>query len=205
MDCNFTTPTKIESVLSAFGSTPPASIRAVTAWVEQVGIWNQRVDLTAARSVDELADLMVADAACLAAHIAEGRRVVDVGSGAGAPGLPLALIRPDLEVTLVEPLQKRAALLRMIKGRHPELRLHIVQGRGEAQRERYDVAISRATLPPPKWLALGARLADEVWLLLARQEPPSLQGWRAVVDESYSWPLTAAERRIVCYRRATPT
>lgn len=174
----------------------------IARWVELVADWNQRIDLTAARSDEELVDLMVADSTLLAAELARDQRVVDVGSGAGAPGLPLALMRSDLHVTLVEPMQKRAALLRLVKGQNPTAKLAVFQGRGEAIRGRFDVAISRATLPPAEWLELGTRLADEVWVMLAAQEPPERPGWTIVKDRPYTWPLTGAARRAVAYRAA---
>jgi 16S rRNA (guanine527-N7)-methyltransferase len=85
-------------------------------WLERLKEWNARIDLTAARSDDELVDLMVADALVLAPHIPADARLIDVGSGAGAPGLALALLRPDLGVTLVEPVGKRSAFLRTVVG-----------------------------------------------------------------------------------------
>jgi 16S rRNA (guanine527-N7)-methyltransferase len=179
----------------------------LTAFVGRVAAFNAKMDLTAARGDDELVDLMLADALELAARIPEGARVVDVGSGAGAPGLPLAILRDDLEVTLVEPLQKRVSFLRVTVGalawpgaRRPK----VTRDRGEAvadRGERFDVAISRATLPPPSWLELGARLAPEVWVLLAQIEAPAREGLEVFDDVRYRWPLTDAERRAVRYRR----
>ncbi len=128
---------------------------------------------------------------------------MDVGSGAGAPGLALAIVRPDLEGVLVEPLDKRVAFLRRSTGSlasHLGSRVTVVRGRGEAlvaQRRTFDAAISRATLPPPEWLKLGVDLAPkgEVWVLLAQGESPSIAGWRAAEAVPYTWPLTGASRR----------
>lgn len=202
----------------------PRLVGPITSWIEAVASWNQQMDLTAARDDRELVDLMVADAAVLAAALgppagADRPAVVDVGSGAGPPGLPLGLLRPDLAVTLVEPKQKRAALLRMTLGRLASVaaqgretergqtaasgpRIQVLQARGEAVEGRFDVALSRATLAPPAWLELGAKLAPagDVWVLLAREAPPELEGWRQVREIAYRWPLTGAERRAVCYR-----
>ena len=58
-------------------------------WLDLLADWNKRIDLTAARSDAELGDLRLADAAQLATHIGPGARVVDDGTGAGAPGLIL--------------------------------------------------------------------------------------------------------------------
>lgn len=187
-------------------TVPQGVHRALGAWIGLVSTWNQRIDLTAARTRDELCDLMLADALVLAARLPAGARVVDVGSGAGAPGLPLAIVRPDLRLTLVEPLQKRVAFLRtaigsvLPAGARPE----VVRGRGEdltGRKETFDVAVSRATLAPEAWLALGSALAPagDVWVLLAREEPPATPG-RAIADDvRYAWPLTGAERRAVRY------
>jgi 16S rRNA (guanine527-N7)-methyltransferase len=190
-------------------SVTPEGVERLVGFVELVSTYNAKIDLTAARSDDELVDLMVADALVLAAHLPERARVVDVGSGAGAPGLPLALIRPDLDVTLVEPLHKRVAFLRTAIGAllaSSTTRPRVERARGEdmhARGARFDCAISRATLAPKAWLSLGARLAQhEVWVLLARDEPPELTAWTAATDLRYRWPLTAAERRVV---RFVPT
>ena len=102
---------------AALGATLDARTASnVGTWLERLEEWNARIDLTAARSPEELVDLMLADALVLAPRIAADARVVDVGTGAGAPGLALALLRPDLRVTLVEPLGKRAAFLRTVIG-----------------------------------------------------------------------------------------
>jgi 16S rRNA (guanine527-N7)-methyltransferase len=181
-----------------------AARRAIAAWIDLLASWNARVDLTAARSDDELVDLMVADALVLASRVPEGASVIDVGSGAGAPGLPLAIARPDLRVTLVEPLQKRVAFLRTAVGSilTPGARPTIERGRGEdlvKRGARFDVAISRATLAPERWIALGGALAPDVWVLLAREEPPAIEGRRVVDDVRYRWPLTGADRRAARY------
>ncbi len=177
------------------------------AFLELVSTWNLKMDLTAARNPDELADLMLADAVVLSRHLPEGARAVDVGSGAGAPGVPLALLRPDVRLTLVEPLQKRVSFLRTAVGslvHVSEERPRVLRSKGEEVRdggERFDVALSRATLAPPAWLELGASLASgEVWVLLAKDEPPELPGWEPTLDERYAWPLTGAQRRVVRYQ-----
>jgi 16S rRNA (guanine527-N7)-methyltransferase len=197
--------TRVARVLA--GGPPEAIVAAgaIGSWLSLVRAWNARIDLTAARSDDELVDLMVADAAELASRLPAGARVVDVGSGAGAPGVALAVLRPDLRVTLVEPLQKRVAFLRTVVGSvfgapgRPE----VVRARGEdlAGAKAFDVAVSRATLTPPAWLALGHALAPggDVWVLLARDDPPALDGREVADDLRYAWPLTGAERRAVRY------
>jgi len=186
------------------------AVPRAAAWLDLIATWNAKVDLTAARHTDELVDLMLADGFVLARHLSPGCRLVDVGSGAGGPGLAISLARPDLTVTLVEPLQKRVAFLRTVLGQ-PTMadhapRVRVVRQRGEdARGESFDVAVSRATLAPAAWLALGAELVvatGAVWVLLAREPAPQMEGWRVTHDESYRWPLTGAERRAVRFERS---
>ena len=201
-------PHLLTSTLS-IAPAPTAAAGPLAQWLDLLREWNRRIDLTAARTDEELEDLMLADAHLLATlqaggepAVAPGARVVDIGSGAGAPGLALALMRPDLEVTLVEPLAKRSSFLRTVLGSLGRTDVTLVRGRGDdvAKKGRaFDVAISRATLPPPAWVPLGLTLATTCWVLLAREQPPEIAGAASDLDVSYEWPRTKAARRAVRY------
>lgn len=203
----------ISRVAGAFGTALDENAsRRVATWFDLIATWNAKVDLTAARTAEELADLMLADAFVLARHEPTGRTVVDVGSGAGGPGLALHVARPDLAMTLVEPLQKRVSFLRTVMGqwgrRTGSGSLHVVRARGEDlpnSQAPFETAVSRATLPPDPWLRLGERLVSRegaIWVLLARESPPELGGWKIGVDVPYVWPLTGAPRRALRYERS---
>ena len=74
--------------------------------------------------------------------------IVDVGSGGGAPGIPLAAALPDREVTLLEAEERKAAFLRRWEARLPNLR--VVRGRAEEQQtDRFGVAVAKALAQPP--------------------------------------------------------
>ncbi len=181
-------------------------LEPVADLLDWVVSWNARMNLTAARSPEELVDLYLADSVLLAAgaRIASANeRWVDVGSGAGAPGLALALLAPSIELTLVEPRVRRVAFLRTALGRLGRTEVRVERRRsGELPARNWDIAVSRATLPPAEWLTEGARLAKQaVWVLLARSGPPSLEGWHVHHDLGYRWPLTQAERRAVLFVR----
>jgi 16S rRNA (guanine527-N7)-methyltransferase len=180
-----------------------ACLKALGQLLELVVLWNRRVDLTAARSAEELVDLYLSDAWVLAASDADDAASwIDVGSGAGAPGLVLQLFRPERPLTLVEPRSKRVAFLRTAVGQL-RLRTKVVAERSDALGASCcDVAVSRATLPPEQWLAEGARLARRsVWVLLARGAAPSRPGWQVASEVDYEWPLTHAPRRALCFSR----
>lgn len=181
-----------------------AEARLLT-WLELLHQWNQRIDLSAARNDEELVDLCLADAFAMTGVIPQGSRVVDVGSGAGAPGLPLALLRPDLDMTLVEPAAKRVSFLRTVIGTIGT-KVTVVRGRGEdliKATPNYDLAVSRATLAPEAWLGLGSKLVlkgqGRVIVMLAREEPPVWPDTKMVSRMHYEQPLTGAKRNICIY------
>jgi 16S rRNA (guanine527-N7)-methyltransferase len=181
---------------------PPQALPQLVTWLDLVVAWSERVDLTAARDADALVDLLLADAALLASTGPTGS-AIDVGSGVGAPAIPLAILRPALALTLVEPRQRRAAFLRTSCGSlsRPDIRLLRTRSM-EVESGIAELALSRATLPPPLWLREGARLAQrEVWVLLGQDEPPALTSWHIDLDLNYAWPLTGRRRRAVRYAR----
>jgi 16S rRNA (guanine527-N7)-methyltransferase len=184
-----------------------AALERLRRLLELVVIWNQRVDLTAARSPEELVDLYLADALVLAASAGKSEQSwLDVGSGAGAPGLVLQLLQPELRLRLVEPRAKRVAFLRTAIGQLLSLAPEVVAGRSDSLPEGVcDVAVSRATFPPEEWLLEGARLSRaEVWVLLARGATPSCPGWALTQQVDYEWPLTRVARRALRYARTRP-
>lgn len=183
-------------------AVPDAARQQLVSWLDLVVAWSERVDLTAARDNETLADLLLADAALLASTQVTGS-IIDVGSGVGAPAIPLAILSPGSTLTLVEPRERRAAFLRTSCGalERPDIRLLRMRSM-EVETGVAELAISRATLPPPLWLREGARLAQRaVWVLLGQDEPPALPSWHADLDLSYDWPLTGGRRRAVRFVR----
>jgi 16S rRNA (guanine527-N7)-methyltransferase len=100
------------------------------------------------READRLWERHLLNSAAIAELLAEGARVADIGSGAGLPGIPLALARPDLRVTLIEPLLRRSDFLHEVID-ELEIDVTVVRGRAEerAVREQVgdmDAVVSRA-------------------------------------------------------------
>jgi 16S rRNA (guanine527-N7)-methyltransferase len=110
----------------------------------------------------------VLNSVAVAAFVPSDSTVVDVGSGAGLPGIPLAIARPDLRVTLLEPLLRRATFLSQAA---EELglggRVTVVRGRAEEQTSTYDVATCRAVAPLERLLGWCAPLFLPFGQLLA--------------------------------------
>jgi len=83
--------------------------------------WNQKLDLTSVAEPDQVARRHFLESFFAATHVPSAtRKLMDIGSGAGFPGIPIKILRPETEVTLVEPRVRRAAFLRTVAA---ELRL----------------------------------------------------------------------------------
>ena len=113
------------------------------------------VDILASRGVDwgligpreigRLWERHILNSIALESLIPEGCRVADVGSGAGLPGIPLAILRPDLEMTLIEPMLRRSNFLtEAIDELGLDDRVSVVRGRAEDADLHVDVVVSRA-------------------------------------------------------------
>ena len=100
------------------------------------------------REKDRLWDRHILPCALTQSLYEEGKTVVDVGSGAGLPGVPLAIARPDLEITLLEPLLKRSTFLREVVDKLKLGNVHVARGRAEDKPiGKMDYATSRAVAP----------------------------------------------------------
>lgn len=137
------------------GATPDS---AVDAFGERVGIAQRYATLLAGagvergllgpREVERIWDRHILNSAAVAELLGAGERVIDIGSGAGLPGIPLAIARPDLEVVLLEPLLRRSEFLNEVVD-ELGLAVEVVRSRAEEPgvRDRFgsrDAAVSRA-------------------------------------------------------------
>lgn len=151
--------------------------------------YNQRMDLTAVLSEDERIDRHDLDSAAPLSHglLAPGTRVIDVGTGAGFPGMPLLILRPDLRMTFLDALQKRIGFLQDALARLG-LSAQTLHARAEdaarlpEHREQYDVAVSRAVA--------GAATLQELMLPFVRQGGLSI----AFKGPGLAQEMTAARR-----------
>ena len=139
------------------------------------------------REVPRLWDRHLLNCALLAEAVGRDARVCDVGSGAGLPGLVLAVARPDLEVTLVEPLLRRTTFLsEAVATLGLGDRVRVERARAEALhgRARFDVVTCRAVAPLPRLLAWCMPLVAGRGVLLAmkgRSLPEEIRQARPVL------------------------
>ena len=148
-------------------------IKAFALYQDMLQDWNSRMNLTAITQPEEVASKHFADSVLPAALLPPGAKVIDVGTGAGFPGLPLRILRPDIQLTLLDSLQKRIGFLTALcqaLGFADVALLHARAedaGRDPALRGRFHIALSRAVAPFPVLLeGLGPQLEGEIARLL---------------------------------------
>jgi 16S rRNA (guanine527-N7)-methyltransferase len=134
------------------------TVRAFEVYCRELEIWNANINLISVRSPDEILWRHFADSLAGVAVVDDylrtknppTLRVADIGTGAGFPGIPIKIVRPDIKLTLVESITKKCAFLEHIA---EQLSLQGVTifneraenlGRDTAHREKYDIVLSRA-------------------------------------------------------------
>jgi len=179
-----------EVAASVFGAGLPGAERYV-ARLASDGVTR---GLIGPREVPRLWERHVLNSAAVAEAVPEGARVVDVGSGAGLPGIPLALARPDLRMTLVEPMARRVEFLEEVAG---ELGAawRVVRGRAEERSVvtavgPVDVVTARAVAALPRLVGwcrgllrpgaqlvalVGARALEELPTMLPELEAAGMR------------------------------
>lgn len=167
--------------------------------VEMLVDENQRQNLVSAASLEQVWRRHIVDSAQLLPHVPRGTSLpwMDLGTGAGFPGLVIAALRPDTEVIMVESRNRRIEWLERARIAMGLDRARVVGQRLELVESQPCSAISaRAFAPLEKLLALSSRFStsDTIWLLpkgrSARQELDDLRNWRHVfhVEQSFTDP-----------------
>ena len=133
--------------------------------------WNARTNLTAIREPAEIVTRHFGESLFLGRHLAAERSLLDLGSGAGFPGIPVQILRPDLQVTLAESQNKKATFLREAL-RVLELPAEVWGGRAEelGSDYRFDAVTLRAVDKPELAIATAARLAPALYLLTTNDQ-----------------------------------
>lgn len=171
--------------LTALGiALPEAAQLKLLAFRDLLLKWNRTYNLTALRDPQQVISHHLLDALAILPHVGAGP-LLDVGSGGGLPGIPLAIARPDLSVTLVDTVQKKATFLQQAAIELELKSVAVHHARVEEMRGQYAQISSRAfaelarfislthhlLAPGGRWLAMkGARPDDEIKALPAGSE-----------------------------------
>ncbi len=137
--------------------------------------WNQKMNLTSIVEEPEVIEKHFLDSSlCAVDYSFEGRKVIDIGSGAGFPGAVIALLFPTSSVTLLDATKKKFIFLQTVKDELKLDNLHFLEGRVEdlkKERETFDVAISRGFASMRVFAEVGAPLIYVTGTLIAMKGP----------------------------------
>jgi 16S rRNA (guanine527-N7)-methyltransferase len=201
---------KLAEGIAALGlETAPALAARLLAFGELLLKWNRVYNLTAIRSPGEVVTHHLLDSLAVLPWLQEARTLADVGSGAGLPGIVLALARPDMTVVSVESVGKKASFQQQAKIELKIDNLTVVNARvEEADVEKCDAVISRAFSSLADFVRLAGHLARDGGALYAMkgarpdEEIAALPaGWRVEAVRELAVPGLDAERHLLTLRR----
>lgn len=169
--------------------------------------WNKVHNLTAVRDADEMVVLHLLDSLVVLPFI-DGKALLDVGSGAGLPGIPLAICLPELKVTVIDSNNKKVSFMRQAKAELGIENLEVLGGRVEeiAPNRKFDMVISRAFSDLDLFISLTHQLCDAQgkWLAMKGVYPEAElaeleknTGITASKIEELKVPGLAAQRHLV--------
>lgn len=149
--------------------------------------WNRAFNLTTVIDPIEVYEKHFADSVVPIRYIYEHERIVDIGTGAGFPGIPIKILRESVDVTLVEATAKKVSFCEHVIRELALQGIKIVQGRAEAKDlqknlGRFDVVISRATLKLPEYVRVGSQYVKNGGRLIAMLGA----GWVDDLDDAIS-------------------
>ena len=211
----------LEAGLPALG-LDTAAIPALERFAEMLLQRNRVMNLTAITEPRDVAALHLLDSLALISLAGlEGGSAVDIGTGAGFHGLPLAIVRPRLQVTLLDSLGKRVGFLREVCETLGVTNAECVQGRAEEfaaeRREVYDWAVSRAVAALPVLCELCLPLVRVGGCFLAMKSSHTeaeieqaggavrILGGRIAWIRDYTIPTTEVVHRVVCVEKVAGT
>ena len=145
-----------------------AQQQQLTQYLSLLLKWNRAFNLTAVRDPSDMVSRHLLDSLSILTLL-QGTRILDVGTGPGLPGIPLAIARPDSTFVLLDSNGKKTRFVRQVKMQLTLQNVEVIQGRVEAYRSHipFDTLVCRAFAPLQKILSLTSHLLSEQALLLA--------------------------------------
>lgn len=147
-----------------------AQKKGFSLYIENLLLWNQRINLVSSKDMGRLAQrhLLESLAPLKLIPLREGEKVLDLGSGAGFPGLPLKIMRPDLFLSLAESTRKKVLFLQKVVALLSLSQIEVLWKRGEElEGGQWDLILSRAALRIDELLPLSLSLLRKGGRLLS--------------------------------------
>lgn len=174
--------------------------------------WNAHINLTGITAPEEILEKHLLDAVAVLPDVTTATTLLDVGAGAGIPGVPLAIMAPSLHVQLVDAVSKKVSFIKSVAatlGLSDRVRARHATLAGEPQREgveRADRVICRAVMELPAWLDLARPYVKDGGQVLAMvataQDPDSVaraHGYRLMSERSFELPFSGARRAVLAF------
>jgi 16S rRNA (guanine527-N7)-methyltransferase len=188
-----------------------AAIGRFQSYLDTLLFWRARLSLTTAATPQEIVRVHILDSLALCRFVQPGMRLADLGSGAGFPGVPLAIICDGARVSLVESRRKKANFLREVVRSAMLANVEVMEARAECLAEGmtgpWDLVVSRAVWALADFLAVSEHILVRGGLAIAMKGPRA--GSEMLPDrgsfaqaEPFEYQLaTGARHRLVVYRR----
>ncbi len=178
-----------------------SALASMARYLAEVDRWRRRINLTGKLSAEELCAHAL-ESAFGSLLITHGKRVVDIGSGAGFPGIPIVLSRPDLSVTLIEPRARRASFLRHVLRELSPPRSAVIEGRIEAVGlQTFGVATTRAVGGFSGWVGEATFLTPGGALIAWTTDPSAVAAELPRFALEKILPIPGSHRRAVALYR----
>ena len=159
-----------------YGSLTVGQLDALEAHHKLLTNWNARLNLTRIESAEDAVRLHYCESLLVGTKLPAGPlRIVDVGSGAGFPGIPIAILRPECAVTLVESHQRKGVFLR--EASRSLENVTVVTDRAENLKTEYDWLVSRAVSPKD---LLKLKVANGLALLVGSEDIQGCDRWEPI-------------------------
>jgi len=190
-------------------------------YARELLFWNSKMNLVSLKSPLDLPVKHFVDSLTAAECIGNRAGILlDMGSGAGLPGIPLKIVFPSLRITLLDSSRKKTSFLRAVLRRLELPGVTVVNGRAEmllnekAWRGRFDIVISRAAFKLPEYIRLGSGFLAPGGILIAMKGPgfePELEEslpllrkgeMKFSAEREIRLPLTGDFRKILIFQRA---
>lgn len=189
-------------------------------FLDELELWNKKINLTGLSSRQKIVDELLADSILPTPFFPDQGTLLDVGSGAGFPAIPIKICKPGLECRLIEPSSKKTHFLKQVIRLVRLEKIEVIHGRMEEEGgvlfpKRYDVITSRAFLPLPGFLTLCSPYLSPggcIVAFLGGQSESAIQESTGIIDSrrlslfkriAYTLPGKGVKREILILKKET--
>jgi 16S rRNA (guanine527-N7)-methyltransferase len=152
----------LEIIEKYFSDFTPQQVKQFSQLKELYTEWNEKINVISRKDIDFLYERHVLHSLAIAAicNFEPGAQVIDIGTGGGFPGIPLAIFYPDVQFTLVDSIGKKIKVVEEVAAATELTNVRAIHGRAEQVNAKFDFAVSRAVAPLGElwnWINLSVR------------------------------------------------